>query len=206
MNTTFRPAALVLIALLTLTTQSACGAELKDFEAREYKDADGNALLYRIYKPRDYDAAKKYPLVLFLHGAGERGNNNTAQVRDALYWARDAVQKDHPCFVVAPQVPAKRQAFQLYGTNKEFDGSYADYDKAGEWKSYSIAAAKLPGGLKSHLMLVNADKKGGTASGEFRNLTIVEQDGASTAVDFRKLDFSKKQGAGKVAVSDDGSV
>jgi len=28
--------------------------------------------------------------------------NDPAQVRDALYWARDVVQKDHPCFVVAP--------------------------------------------------------------------------------------------------------
>jgi predicted peptidase len=201
-----RAAAIALLALVNLTTQTACAADAKDFEAREYKDADGNALLYRLYKPKGYDATKKYPLVLFLHGAGERGNNNSAQVRDALYWARDAVQKDHPCFVVAPQVPAKRQAFQLYGTNKEFDASYADYDKAGEWKSYSIAAAKLPGGLKSHLMLVNADKKGGATSGEFRNLKIVEQDGAATPVDFRKLDFSKKQGAGKVTVSDDGSA
>jgi poly(3-hydroxybutyrate) depolymerase len=201
-------AALAIVALLALTTQVARAADLKDFEAREYKDADGNALLYRIYKPKGYDATKRYPLVLFLHGAGERGNNNTAQVRDALYWARDAVQKDHPCFVVAPQVPAKRQAFQLYGTNKDFDASYADYaDKAGQWKSYSIAAAKLPGGLKSHLMLVNADKKGGTATGEFRNLKIVEQDGPATSIDFRKLDFSKKEGqGGKVTVSDDGST
>jgi poly(3-hydroxybutyrate) depolymerase len=208
MNTTkFRPVAPVLLALLALTTQGACGADLKDFEAREYMDADGNVLLYRIYKPKDYDAAKKYPLVLFLHGAGERGNNNTAQVRDALYWARDVVQKDHPCFVVAPQVPARRQAFQLYGTNKEFNQTYADYDKGGEWKSYSIAAAQLPAGPKTHLMLINADKKDGKADGEFRNLKIIEQgdDGRPVSVDFRKLDFSKKQGQGKVTVSDDGT-
>src|SRR4051812_17740301 len=198
MNTTFRPAALVLIALLTLTTQSACGAELKDFEAREYKDADGNALLYRIYKPRDYDAAKKYPLVLFLHGAGERGSNNTAQVRDALYWARDVVQKDHPCFVVAPQVPAKRQAFQIYGTRKEFDATFATYEKsAGEWMHFAIPASKLPGGAKSYLMLVNADKKGGAAVGEFKNLKVYDDDAAkATPINTRKLDFSKKEGSG----------
>ncbi|MEI9896050.1 MAG: hypothetical protein WDN28_19815 [Chthoniobacter sp.] len=44
-----------------------------DYEARTFAGADGTQLGYRLLKPKDYDAAKKYPLVLVLHGAGERG-------------------------------------------------------------------------------------------------------------------------------------
>lgn len=52
---------------------------------------------------------EKYPLVLFLHGAGERGNDLNL-VKDfspgADIFASDEWQKKHPCFVLAPQCPA----------------------------------------------------------------------------------------------------
>ncbi len=189
----------------------ACSAELKDFEARQYKDADGNVLLYRLYKPKDYDPAKKFPLILFLHGAGERGNNNTAQVRDALHWAREQVQKDNPCFILAPQCPAVRQAFALYGTRKDFDQTYADYESsAGKWKTYKIALAKLPTGAKSYLSLVNAGDRGAAAaapSSEFRNIKIYEEGSPAAApLDMRKLDFARRQGSGKLKLSEDGTT
>jgi hypothetical protein len=50
------------------------------YEAREYADADGAKLLYRLLKPKEYDPQTKYPLVLFLHGAGERGDDNVRQL------------------------------------------------------------------------------------------------------------------------------
>ena len=43
------------------------------YEARQYADADGAKLLYRLLKPKDYDPQTKYPLVLFLHGGGRTG-------------------------------------------------------------------------------------------------------------------------------------
>ena len=46
------------------------------FEKKEYNYAEGKVLPYRILYPENYDKSKKYPLVLFLHGAGERGNDN----------------------------------------------------------------------------------------------------------------------------------
>ncbi|MEZ6080094.1 MAG: hypothetical protein R3C56_31795 [Pirellulaceae bacterium] len=46
---------------------------LKLFEPREYATEEGEKLKYRLLKPADFDADKKYPLVVFLHGAGERG-------------------------------------------------------------------------------------------------------------------------------------
>lgn len=37
-----------------------------------------DTLNYRILKPLDYDQNQQYPVHLFLHGAGERGSDNTS--------------------------------------------------------------------------------------------------------------------------------
>jgi predicted esterase len=203
------PSLIVAAALLLASANIACAADLKDFEPRQYKDSDGNVLLYRLYKPKEYDANKKYPLILFLHGAGERGNNNTAQVRDALHWARDEVQKENPCFILAPQCPGARQSFQLYGTRKESDQSFADYEKsAGQWKNYTIPLSRITTGDKSFLALVNASDRNAKspAMGEFRNIKVQEEGATATPLDLRKLDFSKPQGNGKLTVSEDGAA
>ncbi len=77
-------------------------------EAREFKEAGGRKLLYRLYKPAAYDAKQKYPLVLFLHGAGERGDDNQAQVKHGVRFFLQN-QAKNPCFIVAPQCPGKFQ-------------------------------------------------------------------------------------------------
>ena len=61
---------------------------------------------YRLCVPVGYDTNQSYPLVLFLHGAGERGTNNTAQLtanQGATLWAKEVNQNTYPCFVLAPQ-------------------------------------------------------------------------------------------------------
>jgi len=63
---------------------------------------------YRLCPPDFYDPNKKYPLVLALHGAGERGNDNEIHIevhRMATSWADSANQENYPCFVLAPQCP-----------------------------------------------------------------------------------------------------
>jgi predicted peptidase len=41
---------------------------------------ENDTLNYRILKPLNYDSNKQYPVHLFLHGSGERGNNNVSQL------------------------------------------------------------------------------------------------------------------------------
>ena len=104
---------LILLVILFAANSAALApaAEVSDmFEARTYADPQGGKRLYRLLKPEDYDPQQKYPLVLFLHGAGERGDDNEAQ----LVWgmkdfAAEEIRRNYPCFVVAPQCPAEEQ-------------------------------------------------------------------------------------------------
>lgn len=70
--------------------------------------ATGFEIGYRLYVPEKLDAGKKYPLVLFLHGAGEIGDDGERHIllnQGALVWTRPEEQAERPCFVLAPQCP-----------------------------------------------------------------------------------------------------
>jgi poly(3-hydroxybutyrate) depolymerase len=85
---------------------------LNGFEARSLQGSKGLSLPYRLYKVQNPVAGNKYPLILFLHGAGERGDNNTSQLTanaGATVWATPEHQAKHPAYVIAPQCPAGKQ-------------------------------------------------------------------------------------------------
>lgn len=79
-----------------------------NFQARTHTTADVT-IAYRLFKPANYDPARKYPIVVALHGGGERGSDNAIQLtREELAqpWVRDSVQAKHPHFVMIPQCPS----------------------------------------------------------------------------------------------------
>ena len=57
---------------------------LKDVDTGKYLkkvfNTESGELNYRIFYPENFNSSKEYPLLLFLHGAGERGNDNEAQL------------------------------------------------------------------------------------------------------------------------------
>lgn len=70
--------------------------------------SEGDTLPYRILLPENYNPSKKYPLVFFLHGAGERGNDNEKQLmHGAKLFLKEDVRKQFPAIVVFPQCPQK---------------------------------------------------------------------------------------------------
>ncbi len=82
-----------------------------EFEKRTFTGSSGKELRYRLLKPQGYDPAgtASFPLVIFLHGIGERGVDNEAQLKHGVpEFAKPAVRQQHPCFVVAPQCPPKQ--------------------------------------------------------------------------------------------------
>ena len=65
-----------------------------------------DTLRYRMLYPEDYKPKKKYPVVLFLHGAGERGNDNELQLAHGWKLFADSLsRKKYPAFVIFPQCP-----------------------------------------------------------------------------------------------------
>ena len=67
----------------------------------------GDTLPYCILLPENYDAAKTYPLIVFLHGRGESGNDNEKQLtHGAKLFLQDSIRKKYPAIVVFPQCSA----------------------------------------------------------------------------------------------------
>jgi len=108
-----RLAALLLAAGWVLSMNpSAPSAEIDAdaFETRSVTvDDDGHPVefRYRLLRPEATEPAARYPVVLFLHGAGERGSDNAAQLKFLPRWmAEPANRRRHPCLLIAPQCRA----------------------------------------------------------------------------------------------------
>ncbi len=69
-------------------------------------EVEGADFPFLLLPPAKIEAGKKYPLVLFLHGAGERGSDNRAQWKHfPERMASAEYRQKYPCFVLAPQCP-----------------------------------------------------------------------------------------------------
>src|SRR5690606_15826963 len=66
----------------------------------------GDTLPYRILYPENYDTEGQYPVLFFLHGAGERGNDNEKQLlHGGSLFLTDSIRNAFPAIVVFPQCP-----------------------------------------------------------------------------------------------------
>jgi beta-glucosidase-like glycosyl hydrolase/poly(3-hydroxybutyrate) depolymerase len=108
---------LVVIILLLSLLPIFTGAQDTTVKTGEYlyktyeKGAD--VLNYRILFPPGFDEGKKYPLLLFLHGSGERGDDNEKQLTHGSQLFLDSIEK-YPAIVVFPQCPQTDYWANLY--------------------------------------------------------------------------------------------
>lgn len=81
-----------------------------EFAPWVYQTSTGEKLNVRIHIPDELSSNAPCPLVLFLHGAGERGNDNLKQLNNgALDILRFTKRSGHPAVIVAPQCPAEEK-------------------------------------------------------------------------------------------------
>lgn len=103
---------------------------LSDYmQAKTYSDATVSpavTLPYRLYLPQGYDESKKYPLMLFTHGAGERGADNALQV-DQIGTVNNVLLErlvlggyNDRFIVVAPQCPIDMRWVEYDWTSGEY--------------------------------------------------------------------------------------
>lgn len=82
-------------------------------KAQDFKKYDkGNfikgkdSIYYRVLFPENFDPKKQYPILFFLHGSGERGNDNEKQLtHGGKLFLKDDIRKQFPAIVVFPQCP-----------------------------------------------------------------------------------------------------
>ncbi|MEL7532916.1 MAG: dienelactone hydrolase family protein [Bacteroidota bacterium] len=110
------------ITLSNLSAQADSAYQKMSFQS----EASEEKLLYRFLQPNT-TAGKLYPLVLFLHGAGERGDDNTAQLVHVTHRFSDPdLQAAHPTFVIAPQCP--KESYWPSGTFDKAWGKFTPSD------------------------------------------------------------------------------
>lgn len=93
----------VFILILLLVPFTVAAQDQKTFQKEHFIKA-ADTLNYRILFPKNFSEEKEYPVVLFLHGAGERGDDNQAQLTHGseLFLKN---QDEFPAFVIFPQAP-----------------------------------------------------------------------------------------------------
>ncbi|TCS85685.1 phospholipase/carboxylesterase [Anseongella ginsenosidimutans] len=116
----------ILFAFLCISVAMAQDSE--EFIAKQYVTKKGDTLLYRMLYPADYGSQKKYPLVIFLHGAGERGNDNKKQLTHGSdLFLKEDVLSNYPAIVVFPQCPESDFWSSVKITREEAGASF-DFD------------------------------------------------------------------------------
>jgi predicted peptidase len=109
----FRVFSIYAIALFAGAATLQAGEVRTGFVNKVHKGKDGDSK-YVVFVPRAYginDDQKVYPLILFLHGAGERGDDGQAPVKQGI--ANGGIkfknyEKTFPFFVIFPQCQVKR--------------------------------------------------------------------------------------------------
>lgn len=103
----------------TLLNGKELTPDIEDFKKFTYKNSTDNKLDYRLFEPKA-KSNEKYPLVVFLHGSGERGSDNTMPIiasMGATVFASPAQQEKNPCYVIAPQLPLAEGSTGYFGSD-----------------------------------------------------------------------------------------
>ncbi len=137
------PARLLAAGLGALLALSAARADDKPMQTgfldRVHKDADGKEVRYVLFVPLAYSPKvdKPYPLILFLHGAGETLGGQKQPVEVGFGPAIKKQEKTFPFFAIIPQ--AQTRGWQADGPNAAMALSILDEVQ----KGFSIDANRL---------------------------------------------------------------
>ena len=93
------------IGILAMSAMVSAG-QPETLESGSWQAPNGLTFPYRWHAPEEPAPGKRYPLVLFLHGAGERGDDNQAQLKHGVgAILREAAKLNEPFFLLVPQCP-----------------------------------------------------------------------------------------------------
>ncbi len=155
-------------------------------EVSSFTAADGHVLPYRLYSPAFYDENVRYPVLIYLHGRGQRGSDNPSSLYGSqLFRGPNSIvspngQDAFPAFVIVPQCadePAHQEWAHWIGNTEDMpftglgaDGSYMQHEEP--WPS-AQAVRELVDVLVSDLSIeteriyLTGESMGGFGTWEF---------------------------------------
>jgi predicted esterase len=103
----FKHFQILLLVMIFSMLSNSFAQSLSDFEAHSNTLA-GTTMPWRLFKVANPVTGTKYPIAIFLHGSGERGTDNAAQITGQpagpYCFARPNAQAVFPCYVIVPQM------------------------------------------------------------------------------------------------------
>lgn len=96
--------------LIFLFTFLICSVDLRAQDFKKFDKGnfikDKDSISYRILYPENFDPKQKYPVLFFLHGSGERGNDNAKQlINGGKLFLKPENRKQFPAVIIFPQCP-----------------------------------------------------------------------------------------------------
>ena len=125
---------LLLLAFISTMASFAISSARETGFLNRFVTLDGVEYRYQVFVPREYSPDKKWPVILFLHGSGERGSDGLLQTEFGLPFEVRRNVSRFPCIVVLPQCPdgkiwmgtsATMALAALDSAMKEFNGDEA---------------------------------------------------------------------------------
>lgn len=97
---------ILLLLSVFITVKGAVAQQYANYDKGLYTSKE-DTIPYRILFPIQFNPNNKYPLIIVLHGSGERGNNNEAQLAHGSKLFLDQRNRlDYQAIVVFPQCSA----------------------------------------------------------------------------------------------------
>ncbi|HEX2607627.1 MAG TPA: PHB depolymerase family esterase [Flavisolibacter sp.] len=115
---------LILLLLLSGTVQ---GQDFSLYE-KHYFNAPELNMPYRYLRPAVTDSTGRFPLIIFLHGAAQRGFDNESPLAiGGRFFLRDSVRRQYPAFILFPQCP-EIDTWAYFEIKEPIRGGTADWN------------------------------------------------------------------------------
>ncbi len=96
---------MILISLALAAASTVPNPSAQEFQSASVRGGQFT-MPYRWIAPESVVEGERYPLILFLHGAGERGSDNEIQLKHfPVTMMTPERRAKFPCFILAPQCP-----------------------------------------------------------------------------------------------------
>lgn len=143
--------------------------DLSAFQSKLFIQGN-DTLRYRILYPENYKKHKAYPLVMFLHGAGERGNDNNAQLtHGAALFLKPENRKYFKSIVIFPQCPTNKS----WSKFKRVDGKMVTDSESEPPVEQLLVKALMDSLLENRKILERQIYLGGLSMGAFGSYDLL---------------------------------